>query len=251
MKNHIVLLISTLLVLSTPAYGTIGIDVTPGSWDIGAVPEGSVQTTWTASTPDLGGYFMVTHIGTDSWESVSIRCDNTAVWTAGGAQADDVFTLGWGQTALMGTMPAFVQIQNSDSILVESLGTGLDFMFDLEFGLPVPSSTTSQQQIVVTLTASTPVGFIYCLSGDFWAKDYGSGYCSTGQDWALPGHHELTQTEWEFMVLDGILPVDSTGWIHPNTVSCFYWKVISTNPPGTWPFSQHAQGSYSRWVVLD
>jgi len=246
------LFICTLWFCSSTAFGTVGLEVTPGSWDIGAVPEGSVQTTWTASTPDLGGYFTVTHIGTDQWESVSIRCDNTPNWIAGTYQGPDVFILGWGQTVTMGTIPVFNRVTATDTVMIENLTASSSYHFDLEFGLPVPSSTTDQQQITVTLTASTPVGYVYCMSGDFWAKNTGNGVWST--DWSTAAAHTITEAEWKYLVSDNLFTMGQIGWTSAAGTGGrgMYWQVTSFSPPQTWLHGQdYANYTKARWVVLD
>jgi len=247
-------IILVFILQSFPVYATIGIDVTPGSWDIGAVPEGSVQTTWTASTPAFGGHFTVTHIGTDPVEAISIHCDNTTDWTAGSSQGPDVFTMAWGQTTVLGVMPSFSRIHATDNVMVESLAVGTSYSFDLEVGLPVPSSTTNQQQILVTLTASTPVGYSYCMTGDFWAKNIGNGAYS--DDWSSETNHVISQSEWESLVLDGIIAPSTKGWAPGTGMPCYNttaWLWFSEDIGfGFWNYECSSKGAnHPRWVVLE
>jgi len=254
MKLALFLCTAYLVLSPISATATIGLEVTPGSWDIGAVPEGSVQTTWTASTPGQGGYFLVTHIGTDPVEAVSIRCENTTDWINGISQGPDVFTLGWGQTGVMGTMPAFSRIHVTNTVMLESLAVSSSFGFDLELGLPLPSSTTNVQQTTVTLTASSPVGYLYSMTGDFWAKNIGNGAYS--DDWSGPTNHVISETEWEALVLDGIIQPSTKGWAPGTSMPCYNiyaWLWFSEDVgAGFWNYECGGKAAnHPRWVVLD
>jgi len=183
---------------------------------------------------------------------VSLRVDNAANWTVGAVQGPDVFTLGWGQTDTMGVKPLFTRMQTVDQVLVSGLNTSETMYFDLELGLPIPSSTTDQQQILVTLTASTPVGFVYSLTGDFWAKNMGIGAWSS--DWSDASTHTISQAEWEYMVMDGLFILGNNGWTPDSYggTSKWMWQVTDVPSAVTWHYTiDHESHARERWVILD
>ena len=134
---------------------SLSVSVTPSTWALGTVWPNTTSTTWIGATPALGGYFTATNGGTTA-ENLRLRVANSANWTAGSAPGENVFAMGWGQTATLGVEPGYTVMTNSGGALVSGLASGASFKFDLQCRAPTASTSQNSQSIVVTIEAQLP-----------------------------------------------------------------------------------------------
>lgn len=142
-------------VLLRVGLSALSVHVTPSAWNLGTVTTGSIITTWTSATPAGGGFFTALNNG-QLTEDLTIRVSGSASWTPGGIPGANVFALGWGQTLLQGTEPAFTPITTAGAPLAENLAVSGSFNFDLKFQAPTSTSAFSEQQIITTIEAELP-----------------------------------------------------------------------------------------------
>ncbi len=131
---------------------TISVSVSPGTWRIGAAEAGEVYTTWAASTPAQGGHFRARNDGTNA-ANLMIGAAPSERWTPGSAPGEDAFVVGWGQTAAVGTEPAYNAMTTSGVPLVGGLAPGQGFSFDLQCQAPASSTDSSEQHLRVIIGA--------------------------------------------------------------------------------------------------
>jgi hypothetical protein len=134
---------------------SLSVSVTPASWALGTVWPNTTSTTWTGATPALGGYFTVTNDGTSA-ENLRLRVANSANWTAGSAPGENVFAMGWGQTATQGVEPGYTVLATTSGPLANGLAAGASYRFELQCRAPTASASQNPQSIVVTIEAQLP-----------------------------------------------------------------------------------------------
>jgi hypothetical protein len=135
---------------------SLGVSVTPGNYDFGAIILNGSKTTWTSSIPANGGHFTVSNTGNVD-ENLDISVNNSTNWTAAGTAGADTFALGFGQTEVQGTAPAYTNIPNSSTgsvNLTSGLASAGTYSFDLEFQAPATTTSYDQQSITVNIAAS-------------------------------------------------------------------------------------------------
>ncbi len=131
---------------------TISVSVSPGAWAIGSAEPGEIYTTWTTDTPAQGGYFKVTNAGTTN-ANLMIGAAASEGWAPGSTPGPDTFTIGWGQTLILGTEPQYTALTTSGVPLVAGLASGSHFSFDLQCQAPTSSTTSLEQHLRVVIGA--------------------------------------------------------------------------------------------------
>ena len=131
---------------------TLSVSLMPGAWDIGVVPPGAVETTWTAGTAAQGGYFEVTNDGSTAI-GLMLGAANSESWTLGSTPGPDTFVVGWGQTAVQGNEPAYTVVTTGGVPLASDLSAGGNFKFDLQCLAPTSSTDPSGQHITAVVGA--------------------------------------------------------------------------------------------------
>lgn len=129
----------------------LSVTVSP-NWAIGTVIAGATDKTWTPSTAAQGGYFTATNDGNVN-EKFTIKAANSVGWTVGATASTNIFAMGFGQTATLGTEPTYTYLTISAVDLVSSVAPNDTYKFDLQFKAPTSDSTHSQQSIATTITA--------------------------------------------------------------------------------------------------
>jgi len=130
----------------------LSVQVSPSTWNLGTIIEGSVKTTWTSTTQAGSGFFLAFNDGQVT-EDLTISVAASANWTPGTTAGTDIFALGWGQTAVQGTQPTFTNITVGGVSLTQNLAASDFFEFDLEFQTPTSSSDFTEQSVVATVEA--------------------------------------------------------------------------------------------------
>lgn len=132
----------------------LSVTITPTSWAIGPVSEGSTTTTWTDTTPAGGGHFTATNTGNSSG-NLTISVTNSVNWTAGASPGDEVFAMGHGQTETLGTEPTYTNITNAGVALTSDLAAEGDYKFDLQFEVPTNTAYGgTEQSMTVAISIS-------------------------------------------------------------------------------------------------
>jgi len=147
--------VATRAILFRVLPSALSVQVTPSTWELGTITEGSVITSWTSTTPAEGGFFTALNDGSLT-EDLTISVAASASWTPSTIPGVNLFALGWGQTTLQGTEPTFTNITPSGVSLTSGLAPSDFFEFDLEFQSPTSTSDFTEQSVVATITAQVP-----------------------------------------------------------------------------------------------
>ena len=131
---------------------TLSVSLVPGTWDIGVVPPGAEETTWTAGTAAQEGYFGVTNDGSTAI-GLMLGAANSENWTPGSTPGPDTFVVGWGQTAVQGNEPAYTVVTTGGVPLAIDLSAGATFEFDLQCLAPTSTTDPSGQHITAVVGA--------------------------------------------------------------------------------------------------
>ncbi len=131
---------------------SLSVQVTPSTWELGTISKGSIVTSWTSTTPVGGGFFTTINDGSLT-EDLTIRVAASASWSPGTTPGVDTFSLGWGQTVVMGTEPPFTNITTPGVPLTNGLAPSDSFKLDLEFQSPTSTSDFSEQLVITTVVA--------------------------------------------------------------------------------------------------
>lgn len=134
----------------------LSVSVSPGNWDIGSKTEGSITSTWTPTTPAGSGYFYALNDGGKT-ENLTISVTGSVSWNPGSGPGDNVFAIGYGQTVAVGIEPGYTNITLGGVPLINNLGSGESYYFDLQFQAPISTNVGGiGQSVVVTITALPP-----------------------------------------------------------------------------------------------
>ncbi len=134
----------------------LSITVTPHSWNLGTLEEGSILSTWSADYQSGEGFFTLTNNGTVE-ANVSISVSSSLHWFPGEEAGEETFYLGWGQTQTQGVEPIFTPLSSLPLPLINNLSPGENFQFDLKFQAPTSTSYPGVEETInVNLIASSP-----------------------------------------------------------------------------------------------
>ena len=140
----------------------IAVTVSPTTWWIGTIAQGSTHSTWVTGTQ---GYFTVTNTG-NCLEDTTIKGTNAsgtapaaATWTLAGTPGSDAYTIGWGQatttTTSYDTESTYAsKLTTSYAALTNSLVINGTFKFDLQLKAPTTISVgATDMSATVTILA--------------------------------------------------------------------------------------------------
>ena len=130
----------TITVTLSPQ-ATIDISVSPDSWTPTASLNHSDNTTTT--------YFTIDTLDTDVNISIDVKASNTADWTIGDTASHDVFVLG-----ITPNGGSETELTTSDQTIWDDVSPGNDPQFGLNLDMPTTSSTSQDQTVTITFTAS-------------------------------------------------------------------------------------------------